>query len=114
MWCDFPNAFETSQPQPLLIFGFIYGRSFNSNPQFELLLRVSRTEAYMVIELLKQLKLKFEDDKLAGTKAETNALNSYDLAKESRDNAITAASESKDKKNKDLRLGKLSSGFGEW
>jgi len=55
-----------------------------------------------VIELLKNLKLKFEDDKLAGTKAETNAINSYDLAKESRDNAITAAKKSKDKKEKSL------------
>merc|ERR1719149_528945 len=51
-----------------------------------------------VIELLKNLKLKFEDDKLAGTKAETNAINSYDLAKESRDNAIAAAKKSKGKK----------------
>merc|ERR1719247_1015533 len=41
-----------------------------------------------VIELLKQLKLKFQDDKMAATKAETNALNAYDLAKEARDNAI--------------------------
>jgi len=55
-----------------------------------------------VIELLKQLKLKFEDDKLAGTKAETNSINSYELAKEARDNAIDAASDSKDKKNKEL------------
>jgi len=61
-----------------------------------------------VIELLKQLKLKFEDDKLASTKAETNALNSYDLAKEARDNAITAAKESKDKKNKELGATKKS------
>jgi cell division septum initiation protein DivIVA len=44
-----------------------------------------------VIELLKQLKLKFEDDKLAGTKAETNAINAYDLSKAARDNAMKAA-----------------------
>jgi hypothetical protein len=55
-----------------------------------------------VIELLKQLKLKFEDDKLAGTKAETNAVNAYDLAKEARDNAKKAANKSKDKKEKEL------------
>ena len=55
-----------------------------------------------VIELLKNLKLKFEDDKLAGTKAETNAINSYDLAKDSRDNAIAAAEKSKGKKEKSL------------
>merc|ERR1719191_1816438 len=44
-----------------------------------------------VIELLKELKTKFEDDQLAGTKAETNAVNAYNLAKRSRDNAIKAA-----------------------
>jgi chromosome segregation ATPase len=55
-----------------------------------------------VIELLKQLKLAFEDEKLAGTKAETNAINAYDLAKEARDNAKKAANKSKDKKEKEL------------
>merc|ERR1719352_673631 len=55
-----------------------------------------------VIELLKQLKLSFEDQKLAGTKAETNAINSYDLAKEARDNAIDAAEKSKKEKEKEL------------
>merc|ERR1719253_560743 len=44
-----------------------------------------------VIELLKELKLKFEDDKLAATKAETNGLNAYDLSKQARDNSIKAA-----------------------
>jgi phage shock protein A len=53
-----------------------------------------------VIELLKQLKLKFEDDELAATKAETNAINAYDLSKEARDNSIKAAKDSKDKKTK--------------
>merc|ERR1719326_2194837 len=51
-----------------------------------------------VIELLKQLKLKFEDDKLAGTKAETNSINNYEMAKEARDNAIKAAKKSKKEK----------------
>jgi DNA repair exonuclease SbcCD ATPase subunit len=55
-----------------------------------------------VIELLKQLKLKFEDDKIAGTEAETNAVNAYELAKEARDNAVDAAKESKAKKEKEL------------
>jgi len=55
-----------------------------------------------VIELLKNLKLKFEDDKLAATKAETNALNSYALSKEARDNSIDAAKKSKGKKEKEL------------
>jgi chromosome segregation protein len=55
-----------------------------------------------VIELLKQLKLKFEDDKLAGTTAETNAINAYELSKEARDNAIDAAKKSKKQKEKEL------------
>merc|ERR1719337_468470 len=55
-----------------------------------------------VIELLKQLKLKFQDDSLAGTKAETNAINAYDLAKEARDNAIAAAEKAKEEKEKAL------------
>merc|ERR1712232_116851 len=56
-----------------------------------------------VIELLKQLKLKFEDDKLAGTKAETNALNAYELAKEARDNSIDAAEKAKEEKETQLK-----------
>jgi len=55
-----------------------------------------------VIELLKELQTKFEDDKLAGTKAETNGLNSYALSKEARDNAIDAAKASKKKKTTEL------------
>jgi predicted nucleic acid-binding Zn-ribbon protein len=55
-----------------------------------------------VIELLKQLKLKFEDDKLAGTKAETNAVNAYQLSKQARDDSIQAAKDSKDKKETEL------------
>merc|ERR1719446_1767943 len=61
-----------------------------------------------VIELLKQLQLKFEDDKLAGTKAETNAINAYDLAKEARDNSIDAAEKSKKQKEKELATTKKS------
>jgi len=48
-----------------------------------------------VVELLKNLKLKFEDDELAATVAETNALNAYNLAKEARDNTEDAATKSK-------------------
>jgi hypothetical protein len=44
-----------------------------------------------VIELLKQLQAKFEDEKLATIKAETNRQNAYKLAKLARDNAISAA-----------------------
>merc|ERR1740138_990751 len=55
-----------------------------------------------VIELLKNLKLKFEDDQLAATKAETNALNAYALSKKARDNSIDAATKSKEKKEKEL------------
>jgi len=51
-----------------------------------------------VIELLKNLKLKFEDDLTQIEKEETNAQNSYALAKKARDNAIDAAEDSKDEK----------------
>merc|ERR1719230_2141535 len=51
-----------------------------------------------VIELLKNLKLKFEDDLTQIEKEETNAQNGYDLAKKARDNAIDAASDSKGEK----------------
>merc|ERR1719329_1362098 len=51
-----------------------------------------------IIELLKELKLKFEDEQTADEKAETNAVNSYNLAKDARDNAIAAATGSKDEK----------------
>merc|ERR1719386_450535 len=46
-----------------------------------------------VIELLKKLK-----DKLETTKAETNALNAYNLAKQAREEALEAAQKSKDEK----------------
>jgi peptidoglycan hydrolase CwlO-like protein len=51
-----------------------------------------------VIELLKNLKLKFEDDLTQIEKEETNAQNGYDLAKKARDNAIDAAEDSKEEK----------------
>merc|ERR1719258_545401 len=51
-----------------------------------------------VIELLKKLLEKFETDKLETTKAETNALNAYNLAKQSREETLEAAQKSKDEK----------------
>jgi len=53
-----------------------------------------------VIELLKNLLLKFEDDITAVTKAETNAVNAYDLAKQAREAETDAAKKSKGKKEK--------------
>mmetsp|Transcript_106218 Transcript_106218/g.298672 ORF Transcript_106218/g.298672 Transcript_106218/m.298672 type:complete len:726 (-) Transcript_106218:187-2364(-) len=44
-----------------------------------------------VIELLKELKAKFEEEKLSATKAETNSLNAASLASDARSNAIKAA-----------------------
>jgi len=55
-----------------------------------------------VVELLKQLKLKFQDEKVTATKEETNAINAYELAKSARDNAIKAANKSKKKKENTL------------
>jgi hypothetical protein len=51
-----------------------------------------------VIELLKNLKMKFEDDLTQIEKEETNAQNGYDLSKKARDNAIDASEDSKDEK----------------
>jgi len=55
-----------------------------------------------VIELFKELKLKFEDDKTAATKDETNSLNAYELEKKARDSEIAAAKASKDENTKVL------------
>lgn len=44
-----------------------------------------------VIELLKELRSKFEDEKLATEKAETNAINAYDLARQARADLRSAA-----------------------
>merc|ERR1719242_438526 len=51
-----------------------------------------------VIEILKQLSLKFQDEKLAATKAETNSINAYELAKNAREDAIKQAKASKAEK----------------
>merc|ERR1719359_1060658 len=53
-----------------------------------------------VVELLKELQTKFEDDLTEATKAETNALNAYELSKKARDNAEKAADKSKTEKEK--------------
>jgi len=48
-----------------------------------------------VIELLKELSLKFQDELIASNEAETNAINAYNLAKLARTNLITAKKDSK-------------------
>lgn len=55
-----------------------------------------------VIEMLKELEAKFEDQLLEATKEETNALNQYALAKQARDATTAAAEASKDEKTKAL------------
>jgi len=54
-----------------------------------------------VIEILKDLQHKFETKKQDGIKAETNSLNAYDVTKLARDNAIAAATKSKEAKGKE-------------
>jgi len=51
-----------------------------------------------VIELLKQLLLKFEDDLVETEKEETNSVNAYELEDKARDNAKKAAEGSKKEK----------------
>merc|ERR1740123_1792413 len=55
-----------------------------------------------VVDLLKELKLKFEDDRVTATKEETNSLNQYELAKEARKAAIAAAKDAKSEKEESL------------
>merc|ERR1719316_1429786 len=55
-----------------------------------------------VIELLKSLKMKFEDELLEVEKAETNSLNAYNLAKTAADNAQDAAEDNKEAKESAL------------
>merc|ERR1719210_116517 len=55
-----------------------------------------------VVDLLKELKLKFEDDRVTATKEETNKLNEYELAKEARKAAIAAAKDAKTEKEEAL------------
>mmetsp|Transcript_93231 Transcript_93231/g.207377 ORF Transcript_93231/g.207377 Transcript_93231/m.207377 type:complete len:726 (-) Transcript_93231:46-2223(-) len=55
-----------------------------------------------VIELLKGLKEKFETEKLGTTKAETNSINAYELAKNARQDLINAADKSKSAKDTEL------------
>jgi len=51
-----------------------------------------------VVDLLKELKTKFEDDRVEATKSETNSINEYTLAKDARDATIEAAKATKGEK----------------
>jgi len=64
-----------------------------------------------VIELLKQLALKFEDDLVEVETEETNSLNAYNLASDARANSKKAAEDSK--KEKETILGEVESELGE-
>eukprot|EP00448_Togula_jolla_P012133 CAMPEP_0170596472 /NCGR_PEP_ID=MMETSP0224-20130122/15141_1 /TAXON_ID=285029 /ORGANISM="Togula jolla, Strain CCCM 725" /LENGTH=718 /DNA_ID=CAMNT_0010920777 /DNA_START=40 /DNA_END=2196 /DNA_ORIENTATION=+ len=52
-------------------------------------------KSHNVIELLKELKAKFEEQKLEATKAETNSMNAFELATQSRQATMQAAETSK-------------------
>merc|ERR1719387_1416529 len=64
-----------------------------------------------VVELMKQLKKKFEDDLLEADKAETNAVNAYDLAVSALESKKDAAQDSK--KEKEEALGTAKSALAE-
>jgi len=92
----------------------VSGRSVASAPSptplltrgdFEEAKTVYKFKSTSVIDLLKELKLKFEDEKLLATREETNSLNAYQLAKVARDNAISAAQSSQTAKT--TRLGEV-------
>jgi len=55
-----------------------------------------------VVDLLKAMETKFQDDKRAAMKAETNALNAYELSSKARTDASQAAQDSKTKKGTEL------------
>jgi hypothetical protein len=55
-----------------------------------------------VIELLKELQRKFEDDRIEATKAETAAQNAYDLSEQARKAALEAAEAAKAEKEEAL------------
>merc|ERR1719436_307833 len=59
-------------------------------------------KSHTVIELLKGLQTKFEDEKLASVKAETNSQNAYTLAKQQRDEVIKQSKASKQTKEGEL------------
>merc|ERR1719468_1298171 len=71
---------------------------FEAKGDYEKHIKTYDFKSNNVIELLKELKLKFEDEQTAATKAETNSLNAYELEKEARDNEIEAATTSRDEK----------------
>jgi len=52
-----------------------------------------------VIELLKKLRLKFQDELREATEAETRDINGYNLGQLARDNAVTAASTAESEKS---------------
>jgi len=53
-----------------------------------------------VVELLKDLKAAFEDQRVEATKAETNAVNAHELVADARQNAIQAAGNTRDAKQR--------------
>jgi len=55
-----------------------------------------------VIELLKGLETKFQEELLATEKAETNSVNAFELANQARDDLVSAATESKNAKDTTL------------
>lgn len=57
-----------------------------------------RYKSNSVIELLKGLQAKFEDDLLTATKEETNSINAFDLAKQARGGEVAAAGTAKSQK----------------
>merc|ERR1719453_2962929 len=64
-----------------------------------------------VIDLLKELKLKFEDDLTAADVAETAGANQYALEKSARDNAETASKKSRSQKK--INLGETKTSLSE-
>jgi len=84
--------------------GFLKNSKNETDPvkalgDYEKHIDVYKFKSDSVIELLKDLKEKFEEEKLAGVKAETNSLNAFTLQVKELDNSVAAAEASKTEKN---------------
>jgi len=96
-------SMKTSDEQRDLLMDFVSGRPDQlADGDLNTHVKKYSFKSDNVIDLLKELKLKFEDDLTASDATETNGANSYAVEKSARDNAETAATKSKGAKSTSL------------
>lgn len=94
------SAAATTEQRELLA-GFVDGADpepLKAAGDYESHIKKYSFKSRNVIELLNELKAKFEDERLEGTKAETNAINSYELQKSAAQAAASATTSSEQAK----------------